>query len=111
MQIEIDDHVVVLELEPNKTTELLRKTAPFTIKMDDLHGNEKFHYFEQSFPVDPKLVRLIEAGDVMMYQNNCLVIFYETLKPTTRYTRIGKIKDVEQLLPRLGHGSVEVRFF
>ena len=49
-----------------------------------------------------------EAGDIILYQGNSLVIYYDT--NTWDFTRIGKIEGVtnEQLLAALGTGDVTV---
>jgi len=77
MNINVNGQVASIQLEDNATTKALVAEAPFTIQMDDLHRNEKYHYFGKSFPTQPQAIQTIEAGDVLLYQNNCLVIFYQ----------------------------------
>lgn len=52
----------------------------------------------------------IEAGDVMLYQNNCIVVFYKTHPTNYSYTRIGKIADTGGLAETVGTGNVEMSF-
>lgn len=52
----------------------------------------------------------IEAGDVMLYQSSCIVIFYETFPTNYSYTRIGKIEDSQKLKEAVGSGVVDVSF-
>ena len=84
---------------------------PFTIQMDDLHQNEKYHYFDKSFPTQPQPIQTIEAGDVLLYQNNCLVIFYQAAEPVVPYTRIGKISRFQDIRASFGNASVSVQWY
>lgn len=110
MYIEINGQIASVQLEDNATTTALMADVPFTIKMDDLHRNEKYHYFNKAFPTDAESVQTIEAGDVLLYQNNCLVIFYEAVEPTAEYTRIGQITDFEDIQSLFAPASVQIRF-
>lgn len=53
---------------------------------------------------------IIHAGDLMLYGNNCVVLFYETFNSSYSYTRIGAIDDPSGLAAALGSGNVSVRF-
>ena len=50
------------------------------------------------------------AGDIILYQGNSLVIYYDT--NSWDFTRIGKIEGVtgEELLEAFGDGNVTVTF-
>lgn len=111
MNINVNGQVASIQLEDNATTKALVAEAPFTIQMDDLHRNEKYHYFDKSFPVSPQPIQTIEAGDVLLYQNNCLVIFYKSAKPVASYTRIGKIRDFQDIRASFGNASVSVQWY
>jgi len=84
---------------------------PFTIQMDDLHQNEKYYYFDKSFPANPQPIQTIEAGDVLLYQNNCLVIFYQAAEPIVPYTRSGKISRFQEIQASFGNQSVSVQWY
>jgi hypothetical protein len=73
--------------------------------MKELNGNEKYHYFDINFPVHSYKPGRIEKGDVMIYDGNCLVIFYESLDSKYEYTKIGHIDN----LPNLGKGDITVK--
>lgn len=96
--------------EDNITTRELISILPFEINMNELNGNEKYYYFSTNFQVEPKRVNRINAGDIMMFGNNCLVIFYESFNTSYFYTRIGHISNTLNLKEDLGTGSVIVKF-
>ena len=96
--------------EDNITTRELISILPFEINMNELNGNEKYYYFSTNFQVEPKRFNKINAGDIMMFGNNCLVIFYESFNTSYSYTRIGHISNTQNLKEDLGTGSVIVKF-
>ena len=97
-------------LEDNETARELVNRLPLNIEMNELNGNEKYYYFSTNFQVEPKRVNKINAGDIMMFGNNCLVIFYESFNTSYSYTRIGHISNTQNLKEDLGTGSVIVTF-
>ena len=40
---------------------------------------------------------IIEAGDIMLFGNNCLVVFYKSFNSSYSYTKIGHIENLEEL--------------
>ena len=78
--------------------------------MNELNGNEKYHYLDSSLPTNSYQPGTIHAGDLMLYGNNCVVLFYETFNSSYSYTRIGSIDDPSGLAAALGSGNVSVRF-
>ena len=81
-----------------------------TFKMKELNGNEKYRYLSRSFPAAPKKLNQIKAGDVMLYSDDCLVIFYKTHKTSYEYTKIGRLASTKGLVKAVGKKSVKVRF-
>lgn len=108
LSIQVNGKTFKITLEPNETSQSLRKLLPLKITMEELNGNEKYHYLESMLPSNPIKVEKIESGDIMLYGDNCLVIFYEDFKTTYSYTRIGKIENTEGLKEALGSGNVEM---
>ena len=47
----------------------------------------------------------INVGDVMLYGNNCLVVFYKSFDTSYSYTKIGHINN----LPDLGNENISIR--
>jgi len=97
-------------LEDNKTCEALAKHLPQEFTMAELNGNEKYKYLDFKLPANAKNPKRIEAGDIMLYGSDCLVVFYESFDTSYAYTRIGKISDTKGLKDALGKGSAKIRF-
>lgn len=108
MQIVIKNKTFEIELYNNETVEALYQQLPMTIIMDELNGNEKYHYLDQSLPTLTQSVGHIKAGDIMLYGINCLVLFYKDFPTSYQYTKIGFIQDVDGLLELLGNKSIEI---
>lgn len=98
------------KLYKNKTTEALMKKLPMTINMSELNGNEKYYYFSDSLPTDAKKPSQIKAGDIMLYGDDCLVLFYKSFSTSYSYTSLGYVEDADGLAKALGSGSVKVTF-
>ena len=94
----------------NSTSEALRALLPLTLEMQELNGNEKYHYLSQSLPTNRTKVGTIHAGDIMLYGDNCVVVFYETFTTSYRYSPIGHITNPEGLKEALGSGKVTISF-
>ena len=79
-------------------------------RSNELNGNEKYHYLSSSLPTAAYQPGTIHAGDLMLYGNNCVVLFYETFNTSYSYTRIGAIDNPSGLASALGSGNISVRF-
>ena len=99
-----------VELENNKTARAFRVLLPYTVLMEELNGNEKYFYMNRTLPANAKKPGMIRAGDLMLYGNDCLVLFYETFKSSYNYTKIGHIRNVNGLKDALGTGDIKVSF-
>lgn len=97
-------------LEDNETSRAFLKKLPLTLSMEELNGNEKFHYFDSTFPSNPTKISKINAGDIMLYGNDCLVLFYSTFETNYRYTRIGKLDNPSEIKDIVGSGNIEITF-
>ncbi len=97
-------------LYDNSTTKELIKKFPITITMSDLNGNEKYYNFSKSFSTSSENVANINKGDIMLFGDNCLVIFYKSFSTRYRYTKLGYIKNLEDLETSLGTGDIEITF-
>ena len=97
-------------LADSETGEAFASLLPLTVTMNELNGNEKYHYLSSSLPTAAYQPGTIHAGDLMLYGNNCVVLFYKTFNSGYSYTRIGAIDNPSGLAAALGSGNVSVRF-
>ena len=97
-------------LANSETGRAFADLLPLTITMNELNGNEKYHYLNGSLPTDSYKPGTIEAGDILLYGNNCVVLFYETFSSSYSYTRIGKLTSADGLKAAVGTGNVSVTF-
>ncbi|MGI6118663.1 MAG: cyclophilin-like fold protein [Bilifractor sp.] len=109
IQIQINDQTYSAELEDNETAAAFREKLPLTLQMQELNGNEKYAY-DVSLPSDAESVGNIQAGDLMLYGDDCLVLFYDSFSTSYSYTRIGHITDPDGLADAVGNGSVQITF-
>ncbi len=106
----IGDRTFTATMEQNSTAEAFRALLPLTLEMQELNGNEKYHYLSQSLPTNRTKVGTIHAGDIMLYGDNCVVVFYETFTTAYQYTPIGHITNPKGLKEALGSGKVTISF-
>ena len=105
MKIIINNEKYNIELEQNETVKELLSILPIELTMNELNGNEKYAYLDTSLSKDSIVPERINRGDVMLYGDNCLVLFYESFDTTYSYTKIGHVND----LPNLGKDSITVK--
>ena len=97
-------------LESNNTTKSLLEKLPLTINMSELHGNEKYYYFDESLPTNSERIENINTGDLMLYGSDCLVLFYKSFSTSYSYTRLGHIDNPQGLADAVGNGNITVTF-
>ena len=109
IQIQIGDQTFTAELEDNETAAAFREKLPLTLQMQELNGNEKYAY-DVSLPSDAESVGNIQTGDLMLFGDDCLVLFYDSFTTGYSYTRIGHISNPEGLADAVGNGDVQIAF-
>lgn len=97
MKVKIEDKEYNANLESNETVKDLLNKLPIELSMKELNGNEKYSYLDYSFKTNEYSPNTIQKGDIMLYGNNCLVLFYKTFKTNYQYTKIGHIDNMEDL--------------
>jgi hypothetical protein len=110
MKITIGSSVFTVTLYDNQAVTAFKAMLPLNINMGDLNANEKFYYFSSTLPTSASAGGDIQVGDLMLYGNNCLVLFYKSFNTSYSYTRLGKIDNISGLIAALGSGSVNVKF-
>lgn len=112
MKITVGDTTFTAALADNSSAEALKELlaeGPLTIDMSDYGNMEKVGPIGTSLPRNDEQITT-GAGDIILYQGNSLVIYYDT--NSWNFTRIGKIDGVtrEELLDAFGNGGVTVTF-
>ncbi len=107
INLNINGNDFTVTLEDNETSRELVNRLPLSITMNELNGNEKYYYFDEDLPSNPVKVDIINKGDVMLYGDNCLVIFYDTFTTSYSYTKIGTIDNPDDL-DMVGNNNVIV---
>lgn len=108
--IKVGGHRFQARLYDNETAQALMERLPMTLNMEELHGNEKYYYFDEDLPTNSESINRIQTGDIMLFGSDCLVLFYDDFSNSYSYTRIGHIEDEEAFADALGDGTVEVFF-
>lgn len=110
MEILVGNQTFSVTLYDNETVKAFRKLFPMTLNMSELNSNEKYYYLSGSLPADSGRVPGIHTGDLMLYGDNCLVLFYESFSTSYSYTPIGYVENPDGLAAVLGSGDVQITF-
>ncbi len=110
MNITIEQSTFSAELADTQAAKELTALLPLMLEMQDHLNNEKFAELPKSLSRQDQAVGRIEAGDIMLWGGDTLVVFYESFHSSYRYTRLGKIKNTAQLKNAVGAGKVTMTF-
>lgn len=110
MKITVGNTTFTATLADNSSVATLKELLmedPLTINMSDYGNMEKVGPIGTSLPRNNEQITT-GAGDIILYQGNSLVIYYDT--NSWNFTRLGKINDVtqEELKEILGEGDITV---
>ncbi len=110
MKITIGSSVFTATLYDNPTTAAFKTKLPLTINMTELNGNEKYYDFPSPLPTNASVGGNIKVGDLTLYGNNVLVLFYKNFNTTHSYTKLGYVDNPTGFDTALGAGNVTIKF-
>jgi hypothetical protein len=110
IKITIGTVVFTATLYDNPSAAAFKAMLPLTINMTELNGNEKYYDFPNPLPTNPSVGGDIKVGDLTLYGNKVLVLFYKNLNTSYSYTKLGYVDNPSGLAAALGNRNVVVKF-
>ena len=110
MKITIGTAVFTATLYDNPSANAFKASLPLSINMTELNGNEKYYDLPNPLPTNASAGGDLKVGDLMLYGNNVLVLFYKNLNTTYNYTKLGYLDNPNGLASALGAGNITVKF-
>ncbi|QBZ92841.1 hypothetical protein EPZ47_17635 [Pseudomonas viciae] len=99
-----------ITLDDNPSARALVRQLPLRLDMRELNGNEKYASLPAPLATNATRPGTLRNGDLMLYGDDTLVVFYSTLKSSYAYTRLGRVNTPDDLPKTLGPGDVQAIF-
>lgn len=110
IRMKIGEQDFSVRLEDNPTAQVFEAELPLTLTMKELNGNEKYGRLDRRLPSDDENPGQIQAGDLMLYSSDCVVLFYKDFPTSYRYTRLGRMEYPENMENWVGNDDITVVF-
>ena len=98
------------QLDDSAAAKEFYEMLPLSVTMTEMNGNEKYYVLPDELTNEDKKVGSIEAGDIMLYSSDYLVLFYDSFQTSYSYTTLGKIDNPQGLKEAVGNGDVTISF-
>ena len=110
IKIVVSNEIFELKLYENRTVEEFKKLLPLTLNMKDLHNNEKYANLPKTITTNTEYPPTIKKGELMLFGNDTLVLFYDSFSTSYSYTKIGVIEYLKGLSKALGKSNITIKF-
>ena len=110
MIITVNGKEFMAELANTKAAEEFSAMLPLRFEMEEINGNEKCRYLSKKLTPESSCPGRIEKGDIMLFGQSCLIVFYASFNTTSSYTSIGRITNPEGLEKAAGRWDADISF-
>lgn len=110
VELTVGNKVFKAKLYNNEATQALVKLFPLNIDMGELNGNEKYYYLSNTLKIESEQPGELHIGDIMLYGDNCLVVFYKNFSSSYQYTRLGYVEDAAGFAQVVTNSTTKVVF-
>ena len=112
IDIDINGQTFSATLSDTEAARQFAARLPMTLDMSELNGNEKYYGTGTAYSTaGASVVSPIEAGDLMLYGDDYVVLFYSThANSQWSYVPLAKVDDPSGIAAAVGSGSVTVTF-
>ncbi|MFT3752892.1 MAG: cyclophilin-like fold protein [Paludibacter sp.] len=110
IKVTVGTKVYIANTYDNASAKAFIGLLPLTIQMNELNGNEKYSYLSSNLPSAATNPGTIQTGDLMLWGDNCLVLFYKTFSTGYNYTKLGYIINSSGLSETVSSGNITVNY-
>lgn len=110
LTVSINGKEYAATLDETQAAKEFASMLPLTLTMNELNGNEKYGSLSKSLTKSTFHPGTIHAGDILLWQGNTVVLFYETFSSSYSYTKLGKLDNPDGIAETVGNGNVTVTF-
>lgn len=83
--------------EDNISVKELAVYAPYNhMPLIDLNNNSKYCILKRKLNTDSNITKTTKKGDIMLYKNNNIIIFYKDAENNYSYTKLGHINNIDK---------------
>lgn len=110
MWMTVGEHRFAITLADSEAAHAFAALLPLSLDMTDLNRNEKYADLPKPLPTHADRPGTLHTGDLMLYGDKTLVVFYLTFSSPYAYTRLGRVDNPDGLKQALSGGNVRIVF-